>query len=71
MVIAGPCISPCVPVPALISAAMAGQRPSLSRQRLRLGPMLPTGMLRIADLQRGLVPDGRVQRHPGVRPRRL
>ena len=29
---------------ALIRAAMAGQRRILSRQRLRFGPMLPTGM---------------------------
>jgi hypothetical protein len=29
---------------ASISAAMAGERRSLSRQRLRVGPMLPTGM---------------------------
>jgi hypothetical protein len=48
MVIAGPCISSCVLVPALISAAMAGQRRSLSRQRLRLGPMLPIGMFSLA-----------------------
>lgn len=33
---------------ALISAAMAGSRRSLSRQRRRLGPMLPTGIPSLA-----------------------
>jgi hypothetical protein len=32
----------------VISAAMAGERRSLSRQRARFGPMLPTGMPSLA-----------------------
>ena len=32
-----------VPFRRLVSAAIAGSRRSLSRQRLRAGPMLPTG----------------------------
>ena len=36
------------PDSASISAAMAGWRRILSRQRLRVGPMLPTGMPSLA-----------------------
>ena len=39
-----PCISSAAVVPVLIRAAMSGWRRSLSKQRRRVGPMLPTGI---------------------------